>query len=193
MSEKYQAYLCSREWGLRREAVIARSGGICERCKLNAGTAVHHKTYKRIYNEPLSDLIHLCDDCHDYIHGRGHVDHTKKIERKLFAPPGIYSARAVKDELVKGDHFLVLTLFFITPAFDDAVFADCFALKNEYGREWEKTDQRRLADLCLAVGIVQLNDSSQLLGKQFIATVSNDAKHFNRYTGYHYSGIKYRP
>jgi hypothetical protein len=73
-SERYQLYLCSREWGLKREAVIARSGGVCERCKRHAGTAVHHKTYARIYNELLTDLIHLCDDCHDFVHGRGHDD-----------------------------------------------------------------------------------------------------------------------
>jgi hypothetical protein len=73
-SEKYQAYLCSREWGLKREAVIERSGGICERCKRNDGDAVHHKTYKRIYNEPLTDLIYLCEACHDFTHGRADDD-----------------------------------------------------------------------------------------------------------------------
>jgi hypothetical protein len=29
--EKYQAYLCSPEWGGRRAAVERRSGGMCER------------------------------------------------------------------------------------------------------------------------------------------------------------------
>jgi hypothetical protein len=72
--ERYQLYLCSREWDLKRESVIARSGGLCERCRHNEGTAVHHKTYARIYNERLTDLIHLCNDCHDFVHGRGHDD-----------------------------------------------------------------------------------------------------------------------
>jgi hypothetical protein len=33
--EKYQAYLCSREWAERKEAVKKRCGGICERCHTN--------------------------------------------------------------------------------------------------------------------------------------------------------------
>src|SRR5262245_4611509 len=72
--EKYQAYLASREWGLLREAVKERSGGICERCNKNGGTAVHHVTYARLYCERLEDLIHLCDECHDFLHGRSDFD-----------------------------------------------------------------------------------------------------------------------
>lgn len=79
--EKRQAYYCSREWGLKKEAVHQRSGGVCERCHKNPGEAVHHKTYIRLFNELLTDLWHLCSDCHDFVHGRGDVDHTiaKKI------------------------------------------------------------------------------------------------------------------
>jgi hypothetical protein len=88
-NERRQAYYCSREWGLKREAVHRRSGGICERCKRNPGAAVHHLTYARLFNEPLEDLWHLCHECHDFIHGRGDVDPIKitKSERlkKLFA------------------------------------------------------------------------------------------------------------
>src|SRR6516164_2242325 len=72
--EKYQAYLASREWGLLREAVKERSGGICERCHKNESTAVHHLTYARIYCERLEDLIDLCDECHDFSHGRSDFD-----------------------------------------------------------------------------------------------------------------------
>jgi hypothetical protein len=78
-NEQYQKYLCSREWGLRREAVTQRSGGICERCRVNKARAVHHKTYERIYNELLTDLIHLCGACHDFQHGRSNVDPADKF------------------------------------------------------------------------------------------------------------------
>ena len=64
----YQKYLCSREWGLKREAVHRRANGICERCNWQTGTAVHHLTYIRKYNEELSDLQLLCGDCHNFIH-----------------------------------------------------------------------------------------------------------------------------
>jgi hypothetical protein len=45
--------------------VIERSGGICERCKKNDGYAAHHLTYARMYQERLTDLIHLCEEMYD--------------------------------------------------------------------------------------------------------------------------------
>jgi 5-methylcytosine-specific restriction endonuclease McrA len=54
--EKYQAYLCSREWAEKREAVRKRAGGKCERCSTLPMDAVHHLTYVRKYNEDLEDL-----------------------------------------------------------------------------------------------------------------------------------------
>jgi hypothetical protein len=72
--EKYQAYLCSREWGLKKEAVRKRCGGICERCCVNAMDHVHHLTYARKYNELLEELRALCKPCHDFTHGKSHYD-----------------------------------------------------------------------------------------------------------------------
>lgn len=73
-SEKYQAYLCSPEWGRLRAAVTERSNGTCERCEANPAAAVHHLTYARKYREELDDLIHECDGCHKYSHGLSDVD-----------------------------------------------------------------------------------------------------------------------
>jgi hypothetical protein len=72
--EKYQAYLCSREWGLLRESVRKRSGGKCERCLVNDMDHVHHLTYERKYEERLNDLQALCRACHEFTHGRSHRD-----------------------------------------------------------------------------------------------------------------------
>mgnify|MGYP001219781477 CR=1 FL=1 len=72
--EKRLAYYCSREWSLKKKAIHARSGGMCERCDENKGEAVHHKTYARLYNEDLEDLIHLCNKCHDFQHGNSDFD-----------------------------------------------------------------------------------------------------------------------
>jgi len=105
-SEKYQEYLCSREWGLKREAVIERSNGVCERCKRNPGAAVHHKTYARIYKEPLTDLIYLCDECHDFVHGREHVDpmnEEEKVYTRKFVL-GLVSAHAREIERLREYH-----------------------------------------------------------------------------------------
>jgi len=67
--ERYQRYLAGREWGLLKQQVKARSGGICERCKINPSDAVHHLTYERKYNERLEDLQDTCEACHKFTHG----------------------------------------------------------------------------------------------------------------------------
>lgn len=72
--EKYQAYLCSREWSERKEAIRDRAGGMCERCSVNKMDAVHHLTYARKYNEELEDLQAICNPCHDFIHAKNLFD-----------------------------------------------------------------------------------------------------------------------
>jgi len=71
---EYQAYLASRDWALKREAVRERSGGRCERCWANGMDAVHHKTYERIGNERLDDLQAICDPCHEFLSGKTNAD-----------------------------------------------------------------------------------------------------------------------
>jgi hypothetical protein len=68
--EKYQRYLCSREWGLKREEVRKRCGGVCERCHFFPMSHVHHLTYIRKYNERPEDLQGLCEGCHEFTHGK---------------------------------------------------------------------------------------------------------------------------
>lgn len=72
--EKYQAYLCSREWAEKREAVRKRAGDKCERCKVLPIDAVHHLTYARKYEESLDDLQAICQPCHDFTHGKSASD-----------------------------------------------------------------------------------------------------------------------
>lgn len=75
--EKYQAYLCSREWAERREAVRERSSNRCERCRVLPMDACHHLTYERKYNEHLEDLQAICNPCHAFTHGKSDVDPYK--------------------------------------------------------------------------------------------------------------------
>lgn len=72
--EKYNAYLCSREWAERREAVRVRAKGKCERCKVLPMAAVHHLTYARKYEEQLDDLQAICNQCHEFTHGKDWFD-----------------------------------------------------------------------------------------------------------------------
>lgn len=72
--EKYQAYLCSREWAERRRTVLRRCRNVCERCQANPADTVHHLTYERKYAERSEDLAAWCRRCHDFTHGKSDVD-----------------------------------------------------------------------------------------------------------------------
>ena len=65
--EKYNAYLVSPRWQKLRRLVIKRDV-ICQGCLENPIEQVHHKTYERMGDELLFDLIGLCKACHDRIH-----------------------------------------------------------------------------------------------------------------------------
>lgn len=74
----YHSYLASRQWGLKKVAVRKRCNGICERCLSAPQEVVHHKTYDRIYKEPLTDLQGLCRPCHAFV--GGHSDHDPALD-----------------------------------------------------------------------------------------------------------------
>ena len=44
--------------------VLKSAKYICQLCKMRKAYQVHHKTYKRIFNERLTDLIAVCGICH---------------------------------------------------------------------------------------------------------------------------------
>jgi 5-methylcytosine-specific restriction endonuclease McrA len=62
----YRAYLQSDIWKQKRNQVLKRADGKCERCKaIIFDPDVHHLTYDRVGgNERLDDLIVLCFPCH---------------------------------------------------------------------------------------------------------------------------------
>jgi hypothetical protein len=70
----YNQYLQSPAWQERRERIIKRAGGCCEKCKSTQALQVHHLTYARIGNERDGDLIVLCEQCH----GREHKFYTER-------------------------------------------------------------------------------------------------------------------
>ena len=67
--ERYRRYLQSDTWKTKRKAVLRAAGFRCRQCGATA-TEVHHETYKRIYNERLSDLTALCSECHKALHSK---------------------------------------------------------------------------------------------------------------------------
>ena len=62
--------------GIKNHSTSYTSEFRCRRCGAPA-TEVHHETYKRIYNERLSDLTALCSKCHEAAHTR-----TPKRDKK---------------------------------------------------------------------------------------------------------------
>ncbi len=60
----YAEYLKSDEWFRRRERVMQRAGGICEGCRIQAATEVHHLSHEHITQEFPFELVALCGDCH---------------------------------------------------------------------------------------------------------------------------------
>ncbi len=86
-SKRYGEYLQSEEWKALRAAVVKRADGTCERCKINPGRDVHHKTYERLYKEKMSDLIFLCRRCHEFLEGHSNVDVARSVDAGLL---GLY-------------------------------------------------------------------------------------------------------
>lgn len=66
---RYKEYILSDAWRAKRRQVIARAGGVCERCKKAPVQEVHHLTYDRFGAELLTDLAGLCQPCHRSEHG----------------------------------------------------------------------------------------------------------------------------
>lgn len=82
----YDRYLNSDEWRVRRDKAFERDSERCVLCH-REGNHVHHMTYRNIFNEDIRDLITVCTECHEYIHGRVFEKAEKKEndeEREFF-------------------------------------------------------------------------------------------------------------
>jgi len=66
-------YYKSNAWRLKKIARLQIDGQTCQ-CG-NVATHVHHKTYERFGNEnPLTDLISKCAECHAEGHGQAKIE-----------------------------------------------------------------------------------------------------------------------
>lgn len=69
--EDYERYIReSPEWWATRTKVMQRDDHLCQACRENAATDVHHKNYTHLYEEVLYDLVAVCRECHAKIHGK---------------------------------------------------------------------------------------------------------------------------
>lgn len=65
---KYERYIASDRWKRKRDSVLLRDNNLCQKCRVKTADAVHHITYDNVFNEPLQDLISVCDQCHKKLH-----------------------------------------------------------------------------------------------------------------------------
>lgn len=83
----YAAYLQSEEWQRKKKLVIEFWGGRCCICNGKDNLQVHHRTYQHLGNEQLTDLILLCDRCHELHHkhtGRAcRTEHIKDVLERV--------------------------------------------------------------------------------------------------------------
>jgi hypothetical protein len=71
---RYENHLRSDKWRELCRRVRERDRGMCQECLQQPGDHVHHKTYERMGDELLSDLVLLCRDCHEEIHPHMNTD-----------------------------------------------------------------------------------------------------------------------
>lgn len=71
--KRYQEYLASEHWKKTKDAWYASKnfhGQVCSAygCSKTFHLSLHHKTYARLGQEQLSDLVLVCDEHHKQIH-----------------------------------------------------------------------------------------------------------------------------
>jgi 5-methylcytosine-specific restriction endonuclease McrA len=67
----YSDYIKSKEWrAVRKRYIASNMPQVCFACSLprQQGFHIHHKTYKRLGRERLTDLVLLCEPCHAACH-----------------------------------------------------------------------------------------------------------------------------
>ena len=95
----YETYIKSDAWKAKREKVLEFWGHQCATCCNVNELHVHHRTYERLGNELLTDLLPLCVYCHELFHekmGRsnrmGHISEINDLFSQIIKV-GYYSKR----------------------------------------------------------------------------------------------------
>jgi len=82
----YIAYLTSPQWKAKRLEALRAANYCCSDCgvKKKRGLHVHHRTYRRLGSERLSDLQVLCASCHMKRHPIKQIRPRAKPKQKDF-------------------------------------------------------------------------------------------------------------
>lgn len=82
--ETYTSYIASNEWKNKRKLVLERDKFICQACLIVKATQVHHITYKHLMNEPLFELVSVCQPCHVKITIMDKGEYFLSTQNKLY-------------------------------------------------------------------------------------------------------------
>lgn len=64
----YQDYLKTAEWQRTQQTAIRAAGATRQRCRSQRRIEVHHLTYERRGCEYPTDMVVLCEKCHDLMY-----------------------------------------------------------------------------------------------------------------------------
>lgn len=83
----YYEYLKSKAWQKQRLKTFKRDGFKCVCCGASINLRAHHITYENLGAEEDGDLVTLCKECHEKVHGGKSVKETKlEAEAKKESP-----------------------------------------------------------------------------------------------------------
>jgi hypothetical protein len=80
---EYDKYLESSEWHEKRLLALKRDEYKCQSCLTRKAVEVHHLTYQRVFNEPLFDLVAVCNQCHRGLHDEGRTTLRRVFDMML--------------------------------------------------------------------------------------------------------------
>lgn len=64
----YERYMRSDDWQAKRQERLEMDGYTCQVCgRTDSPLQVHHRSYAKLGDEPLDDLITVCETCHSVI------------------------------------------------------------------------------------------------------------------------------
>ena len=110
-----RSYLASSAWGAKkqekRERTRKKDLNRCQLCgESNILLDLHHRTYQRLGEERLEDLVWCCRSCHNVIHDpRNFHCSDRKLNRvtssiaRRFKRNGLYDANTTEERVVSQD------------------------------------------------------------------------------------------
>ncbi len=77
LGDNYREYLQSEHWKELSAETKRLAGERCQVCNSESKLHVHHRTYERKGRELQSDVIALCENCHELFHSNQNFDPRK--------------------------------------------------------------------------------------------------------------------